>query len=171
MKLKCQDSECISKKPSPSSRSVIRKGRFFRKSDGQWIRRYRCLDCGRNFSSATFNPCFMQKKRKLNFQISLFLSSAVSQRRAAKLLGVTRKTVIRKFRFLADQSRIKHDKWIRSLKPSSISFVQFDDLETSEHSKCKPLSVSLAVEPKTRKILSFQVSRMPAKGQSYPDCF
>jgi len=106
----------------------------------------------------------MQKKRKLNFQISLFLSSAVSQRRTAKLLGVSRKTVIRKFRFLAEQSRIKHDEWIKSLKPASINFVQFDDLETSEHSKCKPLSVSLAVEPTTRKILSFQVSRMPAKG-------
>jgi hypothetical protein len=42
--------------------------------------------------------------------------------------------------------------------------VQFDDLETSEHTKCKPLSVVLAVEPKTRKILNFQVSQMPAKG-------
>jgi hypothetical protein len=39
-----------------------------------------------------------------------------------------------------------------------------DDLETSEHSKCKPLSVALAVEPHSRKILGFQVSQMPARG-------
>jgi hypothetical protein len=42
--------------------------------------------------------------------------------------------------------------------------VQFDDLETSEHTKLKPLSVALAVDPDTRKILGFQVSRMPARG-------
>ena len=42
--------------------------------------------------------------------------------------------------------------------------IQFDDLETSEHTKCKPLSVALAIDPVNRKILSFQVSQMPAKG-------
>jgi hypothetical protein len=45
-----------------------------------------------------------------------------------------------------------------------LSQIQFDDLETSEHTKCKPVSVTLAVDPKTRKILKFQVSAMPAKG-------
>ncbi|NDG86276.1 MAG: hypothetical protein EBX52_14705 [Proteobacteria bacterium] len=43
--------------------------------------------------------------------------------------------------------------------------LQFDDLETFEHTKCKPLSVAIAVETGTRKILGFQVSRMPAKGR------
>jgi hypothetical protein len=42
--------------------------------------------------------------------------------------------------------------------------VDFDDMETSEHTKLKPLSITLAVESKTRRILDFQVSQMPAKG-------
>ena len=42
--------------------------------------------------------------------------------------------------------------------------MQFDDLETFEHSKCKPVSVIMAVEKSTRKILGFEVSQMPAKG-------
>jgi hypothetical protein len=33
-----------------------------------------------------------------------------------------------------------------------------------EHTKCKPLSVSLAVEKKTRRILGFEVSIIPAAG-------
>jgi hypothetical protein len=37
-------------------------------------------------------------------------------------------------------------------------------METFEHTKCKPLSITLAVEEKTRRILGFQVSKMPAKG-------
>jgi len=43
--------------------------------------------------------------------------------------------------------------------------MEFDDLETFEHTKCKPLSVTLAVEFETRRILGFEVSRMPAKGR------
>ena len=49
-------------------------------------------------------------------------------------------------------------------KPKS-KIIEFDDLETFEHSKCKPLSVTLAVEHKTRRILDFEVSQMPAKGK------
>jgi hypothetical protein len=54
--------------------------------------------------------------------------------------------------------------WLNSLPKQSIPAIQFDDLETSEHSKCKPLSVPLVVEAKTRKILSFSVVQMPPKG-------
>jgi len=42
--------------------------------------------------------------------------------------------------------------------------IQFDDLETFEHTKCKPLSVSLALEEQSRRVLWFEVSQMPAKG-------
>ena len=42
--------------------------------------------------------------------------------------------------------------------------LEFDDLETFEHTKCKPLSVTLAVEFKTRRILGLEVSSMPPKG-------
>jgi hypothetical protein len=71
---------------------------------------------------------------------------------------------------LAKRARLEHDSWLeatfvaRSSGICGLKTLQFDDLETSEHSKCKPISVTLAVEPKTRKILHFQVSRMPAKG-------
>lgn len=91
-------------------------------------------------------------------------ASGVSQRRAAKILGIDKKTAVRCFRFLAEQARVAHQKTLEPFMDQPLNAVQFDDLETSEHTKCKPLSVSLAVDPKTRKILSFQVSKMPAKG-------
>ena len=164
MKLQCPDSECRSKSLHPTFRPIIRKGSFFRSSDGQRIPRFRCKNCGRSFSSGTSIACYRQKKRKLNHKLYVLLNSGVSQRRAALLLGVTRRTVVRKFRFLAEQVRMEQEIWLKELATKPISYVQFDDLETSEHSKCKPLSVALAVEPETRKILGFQVSQMPAKG-------
>ena len=43
--------------------------------------------------------------------------------------------------------------------------IEFDDLETFEHSKLKPLSVCGVFETKTRRILGFNVAIMPAKGR------
>jgi hypothetical protein len=164
MKYLCPDSECSSQKPGPNLSRLVRKGSYFRRSDGQWIERFQCLACDRSFSHSTFGVCYRQKKRKLNHRLKLLLNSGVSQRRAALILGVNRKTVVRKFRFLAVQARLSHASYLGELTIKPITSVQFDDLETSEHSKCKPLSVALAVETKTRKILGFQVSQMPAKG-------
>jgi len=65
----------------------------------------------------------MQKKRRINSQVVLLLSSTVSQRRAAKLLRVNRKTVVTKFRFMAKQSRLDHQEWLKKLKPTPIRSV------------------------------------------------
>lgn len=82
-------------------------------------------------------------------------------RECAKMFHIHRTTVARKKRFLALQSRL----WLANfLKTKVASHIQFDDMETFEHSKCKPLSVTLAVEKGTRLILGTEVSIMSAKG-------
>lgn len=48
-------------------------------------------------------------------------------------------------------------------RPKSV-VVEFDDLETFEHTKCKPLAVGLVVESKTRWIVGYEVAQMSAKG-------
>jgi hypothetical protein len=73
--------------------------------------------------------------------------------------------VVRKIRYLAAQERIKHRDFLEQrYLATPLTQVQFDDLETSEHTKCKPLSVTLAIDPIRRKILKFKVASMPAKG-------
>jgi hypothetical protein len=59
---------------------------------------------------------------------------------------------------------LKHIQMTNLQRPK-VQIFEFDDLETHEHTKCKPLSVTLAVEYKTRRILGFSVSKMPAKGR------
>ena len=137
-------------------------GYFVRVSEQKKIKRYRCLKCGFVFSQATFQRCYRQKKRKLNNKILVLLCSGVSQRRISKILKINRKTVARKLRYLAAEKERKNIKNFQRL--SLVEKVQFDDLETIEHSKCKPLSITLAVEKETRRILGLEVSQMPAKG-------
>jgi hypothetical protein len=70
--------------------------------------------------------------------------------------------VERKLLFLAQCAKAENELQLN--QSTSANAIQFDDLETVEHSKCKPLSVTMAVEKETRRILAFSVSRMPAKG-------
>ncbi len=144
-----------------SGRTVVRTGHYYRKSDSRWIQRYKCLACGNYFSSATFDPCFNQNKRRKNLPLDRLLRSGVSMRECSRALKIHRTTVQRKKTFLALQS----EAWLRNFRSEKVVHeLQFDDMETFEHSKCKPLSITLAVEKRTRLILGFKVASMPAKG-------
>lgn len=142
-------------------RSFVRAGHYYRTSDSCRVQRYRCLGCSRYFSRATLDPCYRQKKRRKNREIEKLLRSGVSMRECARLLRLHRTTVDRKKTFLALQAQV----WLIQFRARyRVCDWQFDDMETFEHSKMKPLSITLAVENKTRLILGFGVACMPAKG-------
>lgn len=147
---------------SVERRLVIRAGHFRRKSDCRRIQRFKCVVCRKHFSVATFNLCYRQKKRQINPKVFQELTSGVSLRRAAKKLRVNRKTIARRLEFLGQLAHAELQSTNHEHPPASI--IEFDDMETFEHTKCKPLSITLAVEHRTRRILGFEVSRMPAKG-------
>jgi len=71
--------------------------------------------------------------------------------------------VVRKFRFLAEQCRKSQAEFLSQFEKNKLSEVIFDEMETFEHTKFKPLSVPLAVTPQ-RQILAVEVAQMPAKG-------
>jgi transposase-like protein len=159
---KCVYCKPLTENPDPSPNSVVCFGHFVRRCDQKRLQRFRCLECKRTFSEASFSACHYQKKRHLNGNIFELLVSGLSQRRLARILRVNRKTIVRKFLFLGAHSQ---ELLLKTNKDQpKVTKVQFDDLETFEHSKCKPLSVTMAVEEDTRRILGFRVSRMPAKG-------
>lgn len=146
----------------PSHPNSVRFGFFYRKSDSRIVPRFQCRDCLKSYSLATHHPCYRQKKRHKNDELRKALVSGVSLRRAARNLNLSRTTVARKLIFLGAQCRAKTEKLLA--RQGTASIVEFDDLETAEHSKYKPISVTLAVEHRTRRILGFAVARMPAKG-------
>jgi len=159
MSLKCP--QCHSHETlAPEPRMFRKMGFFVRKSDRVCVQRYKCLKCGKGFSDATNDPCLNQNKRQMNGPLYLLLSSGMSMRRSARNLKIHRRTIKRKLLFLANQAKLE----LEALR-APVSELQFDDLETFEHTKCKPLSVTMAVEKHTRRILGFRVARMPAKGK------
>lgn len=102
----------------------------------------------------------------MNPEVFKLFCSGMSQRRMAKHLNVHGTTISRKLKFLAIQSRARNAEFLRKVS-SPFTRIQVDEMETFEHSKCKPLSIALMVsdDPKReRVILGFEVSQMPAKG-------
>jgi len=152
--------------PSPCPHFGLRTphGRYFRKSDRKHVLRWRCLDCRKTFSEANQLPEFGQNKRHLNRPIEEDLCSGVSQRRISLLKKISRTTVARKLKFLGIQARFRQARYCAKFVEKPVVDAQFDEMETHEHTKMKPLSIALMVEKGSRKILGFSVSSMPAKG-------
>jgi hypothetical protein len=83
-------------------------------------------------------------------------------RQIAREFSINRKTVQRRFLWIAEQARKNQQNRLNSL--SGIDFIQIDEMETHEHTKCKPISIAVAVAPGSRLILGAITSEMPAKG-------
>lgn len=85
-------------------------------------------------------------------------------RRSAIVLDIHRTTVERKLVYLANKSRKLHADLMREKEKNKTNHLQFDDLITTEHTKLKPLSISVAVDSKSRFILGMKVSIIAAFG-------
>lgn len=91
------------------------------------------------------------------------LASGVSMRRSAFLLDIHQTTVARKLVYLATKARLHQADFLKSIR-GCVQHMQFDDLITIEHTKMKPLTVSIAVDRDRRHILGAVVGRIPAFG-------
>lgn len=143
---------------------VIKDGSYYRKDDSRQIMRFKCKACLRRFSSSSHTPEWKQKKRRVNHMLYKLLASGVSMRRSALILNVHHKTIHRKLIYLASKARLDNAAFLKSLENDQVQHMQFDDLITTEHTKLKPLSVSVAVDAKRRFILGVEVGSIPAFG-------
>ncbi len=146
--------------------SIVRDGSYFRADDSKYIQRYQCKACRKKFSDATFKPTYRQKRRRINAIVRLCFGSNMCPRDMAELVGVNVKTIAARLIWQAKLSREKNRHYLLEYvkKHGPIRGVQFDDLVTFEHTKCKPLSVPVAVIDGVRIPLGFRVGAIPASG-------
>lgn len=159
----CKKENRANRDPDTGRKTEQKYGSYRRKSDSRVMQRYKCLVCDKTYSTAINDPAYNQKKRRINYPLKCAFASLMSMRRAAILFGVTRKTVARKLAFLGKCCTEENKRFLLHYT-ESVQTIQFDELQTIEHTKCKPLSVAVAVSAEDRKILGFSVSTMPATG-------
>ena len=157
LKIRCPKQESID-----SNHRLRSYGTFRRRCDQRLIRRFHCRDCDCTFSEATLTLEFRQKKRAINLPLFKQLCSNTSMRRSAVLIGIARKTVDRRLIYFEKVAIGFQAEMLANLP--KVNDVHFDDMESSIHTKLKPVSMPLAVEHPTRLILAIGVASMPAKG-------
>ena len=134
-------------------------GTYFRKDDSRTIQRFRCGNCRRGFSSATFAPAYRQKKRRFNRRIFWMLGMKVSMRAISLYSRLSMPTIGRKLVYLG----LRSGEYLHNLPDRDVKAIQFDELQSSIHTKCKPVSIPIVVGATSRRILSVKVASMPAQ--------
>ena len=160
----CPNQRCTNNK-LPVNGWYAKKGYYRTNHNRQRVPRYRCKTCGRYFGSHSHSPSFGQHKPDVNAEIARLLCAGMTMRRVAKHIGIDRKTVARKLHYLAEQAREAHTTALAS-PGIKTEYVQFDEMETYEASKLKPLSIALAVRAKTGQILGAKVAEMNCHGKT-----
>ena len=146
----CKNSEAI----------VVKKG-FYQKKTSRRVQRYHCKTCGKSYSDQTGTPSYRLKKAHLRNRLLHLLCSGMSQRRAARYLGIHQDTVALLMARMAKTARLMNQRMAEKRSPA---IMVFDEMETFEHTKCKPVSITVAVEEGTRFIHALDAAQMPAKG-------
>ena len=131
----------------------------------RYIQRYKCKICQKKYSSATFKLEYRQKKRRWNQFIRRDYTSGKSLNRMAMHLKLHPKTIERKIQYLAIKARRSQNNLLQKMKENKISEIQFDDLIASIHTKLKPVSISVVIDPNQRVILGARVAEIPAFGK------
>jgi transposase-like protein/IS1 family transposase len=144
-----------------SAEKIYKRGFFIRQSDKKKIQKYSCEICSKHFSEQTLSFDYRLRKRYINQRTFKLLCKGMSQRATALILGVKQKAIAIRLKRFAMVAR-KHITKTR--EQEDFNEVFFDEMETFEHTKCKPVTIPLAVNPANRKILALGVGSIPAKG-------
>jgi hypothetical protein len=174
----CPNEKCKNHE-NPEQGFFIKKGYYTTKHNSKQVPCYQCKTCGKKFSGNTFKDTFRQHKPEFNDLIFKFYASNVSQNRLAVNLSLDRKTIVRKIRFLAKKAREVHEWNLNPENPDRIivNMAQFDEMETHEHTRMKPVTIAMAVESwwdgktkkyRTGRIIDAVAAPMYYKGRLAP---
>ncbi len=150
---KCPNQKCL------ISPRFIKKGFHYVQHLNRKFRIFQCKNCKRYFTSRTFRLDYRHKRSDLNRKIAHLLVEGLSLRGISRLEGLTYKNTYKKFLWLRKVVDQKRTSLALSAKE-----LMFDESETIEHTKCKPLNIAVVVNEKYQ-ILSMKVAVMPSKGK------
>ena len=145
------------------SENVIKKGFYLHAKKNLKVQRYYCKSCHKKFSNQTSNYDYHLSLKPKNQFVFRMLSQGMSQRAIARNLGISRGSVAR--RVIRYGLFCEAQMLLYRQSRKKCTNIQFDELETYEHTKCKPITVPIAVESKTRKILAVDAGDIAAKGK------
>jgi transposase-like protein len=144
----------------------VRKKGFFSRKTGPHPRvpRFYCRRCRRYFNANTGDVAAGLRKPEINWLVYRLLVMGNSQRAIARLLEVKPATIARRVVRFGHFAGRFHDEVVAK-NANTVKVAVFDEMETFEHTKYKPVSIAIAVQEGSRFVLGVRAVKMPAKGR------
>ena len=147
-----------------NSEKVNKKG-YLKTKRGK-TQRYQCKTCGKTFTKRNSSINYRHRKQHIREMITKLYCERMGLRGIARTLGIDRKTVVRYFRENAGLAREANKARIKQKGLLVTSYAQFDQLETFEHTKRRPVGIQLSIRHKTGEIISAKVGYAPIRALS-----
>lgn len=147
----------------PIARFYRREGTYSPRCRSHPVPRFRCLTCSRKFSRQTFRTDYRQRKPHLNPLFLRLMVSCVGQRQAARVLQVARRTVERRFRWLARHASHSHENLLRKARLTGP--LQLDEMESFEANRFQPVTIPVLIDRATFFIIATAAGPLRRKGR------
>ena len=141
----------------------VRDGSYVPRGRSHPVPRFRCRACRRGFSRQSFRADYRQKKPYLNATCLRLFISCVGQRQAARVLQVARRTIERRFRWLAAHAEAFHRNRLRGAELAGP--FQLDELESFEANRYQPVTVPVLIDRRTFFMVATAVGPLRRKGR------
>lgn len=159
----CPNQDCPFHGRSAAGWRFKRAGTYRRQAAPRCIRRFRCLHCGRYFSTQTFSVTYWLRRPHLLPEVFRQTTSCAANRQIAHNLGVAPDTVDRMVGRLGRHCLLLHQELWGGRPPSSP--VAIDGFETFEWSQYYPFHVNVAVEVESGFFSAFTDSELRRRGR------
>lgn len=164
LKLYCPNITCVNHSNS-TKKSFYKDGYYKTKHNDRYKQKYQCRACGKCFSGSTIAPKTKFKKPELTALIFRAYCLRMTVRGIATQLGCSTKTVQTRIDWLGKRCREYHNEVLRLGLLKSYRF-NFDEMETFQHTRLKPISVSIAVDATNGNIIEALACQMSGKGHT-----
>ena len=148
---------------SPPPGFFLRNGSYRPRARPHPVPRFRCRLCRRSFSRQSFRADQCQKKPYLNAACLRLFVACVGQRQAARVLQVSRRTIERRFRWLARHASAFLDNHLTG-RPLRGPF-QLDEFESFEGNRFQPVTVPVLIDRRTLFLVATSVGPLRRKGR------
>lgn len=146
-----------------NSESLKKRGAYKTKTGK--VQRYQCTACDKLQSKRTLSENYRMRKQRLAKKIEALYCERMSLRGIGRVLKINRKTVEKYFLRGAQRAECENLKALDN-RDIVTSYVQFDTLETFEHTKERPLGIHLSIRAKTGEIISAKVHKISIRALS-----
>lgn len=142
------------------SASLKKKGKM--KSKRGVAQRFQCKECKKTFTKRTDSLNYRHRKQNLRNKITELYCEGMSLRAIGRVLKINRKTVNKYFIENSNVARVNN---LKKIEQGGImtTYVQFDELETFEHTRRKPIGIQCSIRVKTGEIISTKICTVPLK--------